>query len=173
MTTQKRARRSGFRPQGGSSARRSGEWYDFNLSATLTSGASTIAVLMTGLADDEKSGMTVVRTVIDLTLWPLTTIVRTTVSLGMVMITTDAVAAGAAPDPSDTLDNPGWMWRGQRVLRTSNVNDSPRNGHILLDLRGKRKFNGPDMDLVMIVENSASGISADIDGLVRVYALKS
>ena len=44
--------------------------------------------------------------------------------------------------------------------------------HLVFDVRGQRKFPSEDHSLHLIVDQSSSGISIDVDGIIRVLVKK-
>ena len=117
--------------------------------------------------------MTVVRILIDLQLFNLTAGTGGILGMGIYMGELDAIAAGAAPDPLTADDHPGWMWRSQKSVVTSTVNDSSQSTLVKADLRGKRKYSGEDMDLTLVLQRDAPAVTINIDGLIRVLGMKS
>ena len=171
MTTSKArgGRRSGRR-----GARRAVEWFDFQINLTVAgSGGQNTVNLTANLQDDEKKGMTLVRTLIQLAAMPIATGAGSVLAMGIVMIEDDALAAGSVPEPGDNIQKPGWLWKTLFSSSTAVVNARADATLIKEDLRGMRKFAASGSDLVLVAENIQGTVTVNIDGLIRMLWMKS
>ena len=125
------------------------------------------------MQDDEKKGMTLVRTLVNLSLLPIATGPGSVVALGLVMIEDDAIAAGSFPEPGDNIQKPGWLWKTILPTSTALVNQNSDATLIREDLRGKRKFPASGWDLMLLVNNIQGTVTVNIDGLIRMLWMKS
>ena len=153
--------------------RRATEWFDTQFNLVVVNNALVGVLLDTNVSRPERKGMTLARTILDLTFRTDAINIDQDVSLGMVMITTAAVAAVALPNPRTDDEQPGWIWRSQRVLAQSSVDDASQFIHINEDLHSGRRYSGEDKDLLMIFSTGAGGISIKVGGLVRLLMLKA
>ena len=173
MTTSRRGRPSGRRGGFSRGPRRATEWYESNIDLTIASGGQTTDTLSGNIPDDDKKGLTVVRFLINMTAVLITAGTGGHLYLGIAQITADALAAVALPDADVATEKVGWLWRASRVVATDSVNDSTQFARFEVDLRSKRRLRGEDMDLVLIANLPSSSASINIDGWVRMLALKS
>ena len=122
-----------------------------------------------GVPDDEKKGMTLTRTIMNLTLSVQTAGAGSVFSYGLVMVEDDAAASLSFPDPDDLSQDPGWVWReGQMPVFSSTVNDFSQSRLIRVDTRAQRKYIGEDFAFMLIMHVAAGGASTvNIDGWVR------
>ena len=153
--------------------RRAVEWFDFEINSALVQGSQSVVNLTANLQDDEKKGMTLVRTIVDLELAAQATGTGGKLSMGIVMVSDDSLAAGAVPDPEDNIDKPGWLWKSLRSFFTSTINDHAQATVVQHDLRGMRKFPASGADLVLIMTNFAGTVTVNVDGLIRMLWMKS
>ena len=148
--------------------RRAVEWTDVILNNSLTSAQQLGIDLSTNFLSTERKGSTIVRTIVDLTLAPLSASVTLRIAWGLVMMELDAFNAAIFPDPFVADDQPGWMLRGERNLRTSNVDDVPNNAQLQIDLKAKRKFMGEDELYVLVLERGAETGTIVVSGMIRI-----
>jgi len=71
------------------------------------------------IANDERKGMTVVRTLVDFDVIPSAAGAAGNLSGGIVLVDGDAFAAAAMPDPDEAQDQPGWLWRFHKGIFSS------------------------------------------------------
>ena len=169
--TQSRPRTRGT-PRSGRS-KRAVEWYSRTLfnTAVAASGQSNLD-LSSEVPDALKKGGTIIRTLLDLTVNANLASTTTDVSLGLVLVTADALAAGAFPDARAFQDEPGWLYKNTCLVRGDASFAAAYQGtHIKEDLRGRRKFTGEEMRYVLLMEaGTAAGLV--ITGLVRWLLMK-
>ena len=148
------------------------EWFDTLINETTGTAEQDSQSLTSGIADDEKKGMTLVRTIIDLTCLLSAAGTGGVISMGLYLIQADALAALALPDV-DISSEKGWIWRTTRVISSTNVNDISMNSRFIYDLKGNRKLPSEDHDIIFVMD--AGTLSADVntDGLIRLLFKKS
>ena len=131
-------------------ANRRRQWQDFTINMSAASGAQDSETLLTGGIDDTK-GMTIVRMIIGVHVNANTLIVggleKQAISMGIGMMSAEAIASSAFPDPNAQGDIPvtGWLWRWQGMIT--------RNPEVLtridMDIRAMRKVMYGSPVLVM------------------------
>ncbi len=147
------------------------EWQDFVVNAAIATGAQGVEALIVA-PELQKKGYTLTRLIVTLYLRPTVYVVDSTdvqiASMGVGIISDEAVTAGAFPDPNAEADNPvtGWIWRDCGIIQE---NAGVQSTKVHVDIRSQRKlmYGNP----YLIINNDAvSGTSftADIQGLVRV-----
>ena len=152
--------------------RKAVEWFDTIISVTIAASAQAELQLLGGLVVDEFKGARIVRTIVDLFLVATTAGTGTILSTGIAMINRDALSAGAVPEADDTADK-GWLWRTNKSVFTSVVNESQQQSHLLYDSRTSRRMRSDDDLMSMVFNTNAGASSINIDGLVRVLVEKS
>ena len=155
----------------GRTPRRQGKWYDTSLNSTLSASTQVGIDLTTEMDPEQRHGSTIVRTILDLTLQPATTGINLRCYLGLVLVELDAFAANALPDPSVNDDQPGWLYKVIRNVRTGSLDTVPNNGQIQLDLRSKRKFPGEDVLYTLVLERDSATGSVLFTGQIRTLIL--
>ena len=151
-------------------------WADRLMDDSLTNGAQLIFDLMPSLDIDERTNITVVRQIIDLTLTPEPTsgVVGTMrADFGIGLVSVDAQVAGAVPEPSVQTDRPsqGWLWRWRGVV-LDDTTQVPINTRVMADLRAKRRVSSGV--LVMIADGTAISGTAfvvNVTGIIRTLFL--
>ena len=151
-------------------ARRAAEWYDAHIDYTAAASTQTAIDLGTLIAADEKKGMTVVRMLMDLSYRMSAVGTAIILDEGIAMVHNDAFVAGALPDPNDTDEQAGWLWRKRTRVQSEAITVS-RQGTVL-DLRSKRKFPSED-HVLLYISNTDSGGGINVDGMIRGLYLKS
>jgi len=176
MTTSNRRR--GVR-HGGRGSRRQPLWIDTIISESTLNLGIDMEDLMETPSQFDKFGLTLIRTLVDLTIQPESLFGAVGVQaldFGIALLEQDAFAANAVPDLNFEDDSPGrgWVVRKRTMLQDHTTAGAvPTQRHILLDLKSKRKIG--DMELVtMILSNSALGtpFTVNTQGLVRCLFLK-
>ena len=153
--------------------RRQTEWFDTHFNLQLAVNTLTFSSLTQPL-DDEKKGMTLLRTLADLTFEVETVAAAQTVAFGMLLVTDEAVASVAVPGPQDVNDQPGWLFRHNFVLRTSVIGDGGAIRTFTRDLRGKRKYLGADQVWVIAFETGGTGgATVRVGGVIRQLMAKA
>ena len=167
MTT--RRRRAPARTRG---PRRPVQWFDEIVSEVLASSDQQVDELSVDIVDNDKKGMTIVRTIVQLGANLTAAGSGGQLSVGLAMVNDDALAALTLPD-ADTIDEPGWLYRGVKSVFTSVVNDHSQETRFDLDLKGRRKFTGTDMNFCLILDTGTiSGGSINVNGRVRFLVMK-
>ena len=166
-----RGRRSGFRRS--SSPRRAREWFDTIVNTTVSSAGQAVVQLGQDILDDEKKGMTIVRLIIDLVYQLSAVGTGGVVSSGICLVTDDAFGASVLPEADVSSDKPGWWYRSVKTVYSATLNDRAQATNVQYDLKIGRKLPGEDVAISMIFDASALSSDVNIDGLVRLLALKS
>ena len=120
--------------------------------------------------DDVPSG-TIVRTIGSLTLRALTAAQSVFFRAGLIIVTDDALQAGAVPDP--WVDPASWMWEHADMLRVSNSDSGSQYMRLAIDVKVQRRLPQIENSLAMVFDNSSfSGASFEfflnLKVLVRV-----
>jgi len=167
-------RRSGAgRRTGRRGARRKVEWFDFEINVTAVASQLVPVNLTANLQDDEKKGMTLLRTILHLELLTPTVGTGGKLAMGLLMVEDDALAAAALPEPEDNIQKPAWTWKAIRSFHTSVANDRAQITQIDADLRGRRRFPASGFDFVLLLKNFSGTVNCNIDGHVRLLFAKS
>ena len=153
--------------------RRTPEWFDLDINIGQVAGGQGFRNLTANMQDDEKKGMTLVRTIVDLDLHATSVSSGGRLALGIVIAEDDAIAAGSFPEAQDNIGKPGWVWKALKTFGTSDINDRSQRTIIHEDLKSRRKFQASGYDLVLIVNNFEGVTAVNIDGLIRTLWLKS
>ena len=114
--TQSRVARPRGRSQSRRGPRRKVEWVDTEIDFTTASGGVETQALDVGIPTDERKGMTLLRTLIDITMIAITAGTGSVVGAGIYMISREALTALALFEPDQADDDAGWVWR---VIRAS------------------------------------------------------
>jgi len=129
---------------------------------------------MGNVADTEKRGCTLVRTVVGLCLRAASPGVvsgQQRVTIGIALVSDDAFSASAVPDVEDAADFPvqGWLWREVRLVYDETLATGIINPvEVRLDLRAARKLDRSSMVLLMSNENlEGTGFDVRVLGLIR------
>ncbi len=147
------------------------------MSQSLANNARLDQDLLVNVADADKRGMTVIRTLIHLFFQSqIVTTVNGSQSLfmGIQLASEDAFAAMAVPDPNNATEYPigGWLYRDRVIVTQSAAGVFLAIGgtvELRHDLRSQRKLDRSEM--IFSVENNAFGGTAfpvDVGGIIRV-----
>ena len=158
-------------------ARRGTAWDDLLVNQTLTSAVQDIRELMQLVADPEKRGCTLIRTIIDLTFHPVSpgqVSGQQAVDLGIGLVSADARVAGAVPDSDVSGDFPvsGWIYRNRvrvvdETIATGIVDYS--GGRIEVDIRGQRKLDRSDVVLISLnTPIQGTAFNVNMLGIIRM-----
>ena len=103
------------------SVKRRSVWLDTLVTATIATGGQTSVDLMGSWDRDDARGLTVVRTLLELAVVPATPgseDSQTALDLAIGVVSREAFAAGALPDPNVAGDSPtaGWLWRTRCLI---------------------------------------------------------
>ena len=132
-------------------------WVDNSL-ATLTNisaGAQGVVDLLGSIDVDTQVGMTCVRLLLNMVVGPDTSGQTVEGEHAVCIITSDAMAAGAVPDPS-TDEYPWYLKDG--FLHVGDADAGPRTWEHKYDIRTSRRIKSTDDRLLHIIENSGSSI---------------
>ena len=160
--------------------RRERLWVDklINIQVGTTSSITTIDLL--GDLDPAKTNVTVVRQLIDLTIYPDgmgdTVDGGQMLDLGIGVVSAEAHSANVVPDPASSLDYPrdGWLWLRRCVVlnQQSGVGEWVYARHIDDDSRSQRKVDRGV--LFLSGDNAVSsgvGFTLRICGRIRTLVL--
>ena len=148
------------------------EWFDTIVNETTTTGEQDFQEVSSGIVADERKGMTLLRTLIDLTSVVISAGSGGLISMGLYMVHTEAAGAVAFPDANEQ-DDQGWIWRsGPRVISATNINDISANNRWIFDLKGKRRFPSEDHGIYLLIDASTLAQSVNTDGLIRMLMAK-
>ena len=142
------------------------------MDSTVAASGQNLIDLTTEITAVEKKGLTVVRQIVDLTVSALTAGTGGRFFSAMMVMESDAFAAGAAPDLEVQGEDPGFLWRRVDTVFTDVLNVRANSTLIRLDNRGMRKLPGEDVVLVLVLRQLASGISMNVDGLIRTLWMR-
>jgi len=158
----------------GRSARRHSRWLETHFDEALTNLNTSETSLMVDLGDEDIAGLTIIRTLIDLTVGR--NVVGSTfgaqeVFIGMGVVQLDAFIAGSVPDVQTEGDRPvlPWMLRASQTIHQGAENTIPLRFEY--DLRGARKLaTGGALAFLALRSELVVGTSfvARINGWVRM-----
>ena len=154
--------------------RRPVQWFDQVVNESTASGTQDTTLLTGGITDIVKKGMTLVRTIIDMT--SVLSIAGTggLMHYGIAMVSDEAVASGAFPDADSASDEPGWIWRVMgRVIASTNLNDISMNSRLVYDIKSRRMFKTQDWDLYLIIDAGTLSDIVNTDGMIRTLWQKA
>ncbi len=153
-------------------------WEDTVVGQTITDNGDALISLVGGLSEDERRGMTVARTIVELALSPVTTsgVVGSMVAMmaiGVANAQAFTAGAGSLPDPQINSERPprGWLFKTQCAI----LDDATTVAPLTMcrgDFRGKRKIDAGILYL-HVTNSSRTGTDFTIfvSGLVRVLYL--
>ena len=94
--------------------------------------------------------------------------------MGITIVSADALAAAAVPDPDDASEDGAYMFRTRQVVYTSVTNDSSQRTRLKEDIRAMRKIPGEDWQCVAIMTAVAGGATnVNVDGIIRQLLLRA
>ncbi len=166
--TQSRRGRRGSR---GRAPRRVARWIDQFINLNVSTGGQITENLTVNLADAEKKGATLVRTIIDLEMNLSAPGSGGFVTLGATLVELDAIAAGAFPDVDISGEQPGWTFRMRKNVFTSSTNNHSESTQFIGDFKSKRTLRGLSFDYMLIIDAGVLTASVNIDGSVRTLWL--
>ena len=162
-----------YSSRGRRAPRRATQWFDQTIAINaLAENQITSTTLLPTILDLAKKGATILRTLIDINIQAVTVNVNLILDVGVVMMQSDAIVAGAFPDPADDAEQPGWLYRKSIGLYTTDAFSTVNRVPFLADIKAKRKFAGEAWELMMIWERDAAVGTLNIQGLVRVLIAK-
>ena len=151
MTTRRRGRSSSRR----SGPRRQTAWFNVaSVPAVIAIGGQAILDLLDAadIPDGYAGGLTVLRMILQTVMFPGVASTDVIGAMGVAVMTRDALAAGAVPDPiADLVD---WYWLTHYRLLTQVTNEGDRLGPV--DIRTKRAIRGEGRTLALVFDNSSS-----------------
>ena len=87
-------------------------------------------------------------------------------SFGAIILNTDAVIAGALPDPQTAADNADWLFRDELHTRMSSLSDGSQLARGVYDIRSQRILRSEQDVLHLVV--AASGVGLEYNIFIRV-----
>jgi len=164
MTTRRSSRRS-FRPR---APRRVTTWFNTQSvpAAVAPAGQAIVDLLSTESPAALEPKLTVIRAIVEVGIHGSSSGTSWYGAFGMSVITRDALAAGAVPDPiSDFVD---WYWHKNYYGR-STVGGGPQIERFPIDLRTARAIRGVGRTLAFILDvNAASGSGVNFSVSARL-----
>ena len=143
-------------------------WHDTIVNLTLATNSAAQTDLDNLIPADERKGVTLTRTLIDLTVVTVAAGTGGVMSMGIYLVEDDAAAAGAFAEPEVQTDEVSWLWRlMRRPLFTSDPNDYSQAARLVYDIRGQRKYPGIDYTLWLVITTGTSTTSHNVDGGIR------
>ncbi len=113
-------------------------------------------------------GATVTRMLIDLRLRAESVAQLVEVAYGIVVMNSDAVAAGGFPDADDLSDRADWLVRGRLQTIQASLSDSSQWDRVRLDIRTQRILRSEEDEVRMVFDANSSGFTLVIDAYVRL-----
>ena len=153
-------------------------WEDSALDFTVADDADSLTSLVGGLSEDERRGMTIIRTIVAIQIAPFVTsgVVGTmSVDLAIGNVNQQAFTAGAGsmPDPVINSERPprGWIWKTRTAVVDDATTAMPLT-FINADIRSKRKVDAMIPYLhVAPFSRSGTEFTIKVSGLIRVLYL--
>ena len=169
MTTSKPKRGQRF----GSGQRRRTLWIDTLVSEQTANGTQDNTDLMATPSQFSKHGLTLVRTIVNLSIRPESPFGVTgyqALDIGMGVVEQDALAASALPDLNFGDDTPirGWVFRKRLLIEDHVTADIERLVRVDMDLKAQRLIG--DAELVLIINNNGvlgTAFEVRTEGLLR------
>ncbi len=153
-------------------------WEDTAISVNVVDNGDTVLSLVGGLSEDERRGMTIVRTIVDLQLSPdptsgVTGSMFVDLAIGMANQQAFTAGSGSLPDPAINSERPprGWIWK----TRTAVIDDATQLGALTFvsgDFRSKRKVDA-GIPYLHIAPDARTGtaFTVNVTGLIRLLYL--
>jgi len=151
--------------------RRQMQWFSVLVNPlSLASGAQVSSLVYSASTIGARfiKGATVTRQIIDLSLRSGSVAQENQLFWGVVVVNSDAAAAGAFPEADDLSDRPGWMIRGRLENKQSDLSDSSQWTRKELDIRGQRKLDSEEDELRMIFDAGTTGFTLEFSLFWRV-----
>ena len=123
-------------------------------------GSQAVIEVLDSIIDD-IAGSTIVRILGEIALSPSGAAAHALYRLGLLVVTDDAMEAGAVPEPWN--DSVSWMWEVAGRLLTDVLNKPDAVYRIPVDVRVARRLPQDGMSLVLVIDcpaTSGAGFSA-------------
>ncbi len=157
--------------------KRGTSWFDTNVNVQASSGSSSSAIplLPADVLARDIPGLTIVRTLVDLSIHPAIPADEITgsqsVLIGAGMVTADAFIAGALPDLASPSEEPvrGWLFKNNRWTYQSS-GDITYATFLHLDIHAQRRLD-LDTEVFFQMTNTAMTGTAyvvEVVGLIRM-----
>ena len=148
------------------------EWFDKIIATNVPVNSTVGQAIDTIMPDSVVKGLSIARIILNLTANLATAGNGGNLTLGILKMTADAVAALVFPNPEDEADKPGWLFRRREVVFASISNDYSQVNKIDVDLHTGRKYAGEDQLLVLVMNYTGLTESVNVNGLIRVLGRK-
>ena len=153
-------------------------WEDTLIEHTFAAAAIQLQSLVGGLSEDERRGMTVVRTLVQLWLSPVTTsgvVGSMTAVLGIGVANEQAFGVGSTALPQLTINSErpprGWLWKSSIAVLDDATTVAPLT-EVRADIRAKRKIDAGVLYLGMEGDTrTGTAFTVKLSGLIRVLYL--
>ncbi len=153
-------------------------WEDTSVLSVIVDNGDALLSLVGGLSEDERRGMTIVRTIVALSLSPQTTsgvVGSMMCDIAIGAANQQAFTAGVAslPDPAINSERPprGWLYKTRAAILDDADNASPLT-EVRADVRSKRKIDAGIAYLHLAVDaRTGTAFSVTVSGLVRILYL--
>jgi len=147
-------------------------WTDAFITLSVASGSQVITPLLESMTGDDVQGITITRTILDLSL-AASTIAGAfgfqTIDLGLALISEEAHVAGVVPEPGVPGDRPvgGWLWRRRLAVSQNGIGGQVIHS-VSVDLRAQRKVTQGVYDLIINnTANTGTSFGLSVIGSVR------
>ncbi len=138
--------------------RRRMQWFSEQASeAPIALSAQLTLNILSGLLADLAKNATITRVLLSMFITPDTIAQVSHTSFGVVLVNSDAAAAGAFPDADDMTDRVDWMMRDRSRNMVSSLSDSSQSWKREYDLRGQRVIRTEESGLYIILDQSING----------------
>ena len=124
----------------------------------VAAGAQGSNDLLFNLDDANRRMATVTRMIIDLAMHPAAVTTIHELFWGITVETGEQFLAGVHPE-TDVVSDADWLIHGKLYSRSSDLSDSSQDDRVRLDIRAQRVLRGRRDTLVLVVDDSGSGVS--------------
>ncbi len=144
-------------------------WADFSTERQSLAAAtgSTHPVVITADGGASLRNYTITRIIHKVTIIPDAANVTANVYHALVLVNSDAAAAGSFPDPQTMTEQPGWIYRDMTTVATPSAGASNVEPETY-DIRGQRLFRNQELGLYFIIRNEAAAIGVQYNVYTRV-----
>ena len=159
-------------------ALRNAYWEDTLINVSIADNADILTSLVGGLSEDERRGMTVARTIVDMQLAPAVTngvvgVMILDVAIGVANQQAFTAGSGSLPDPAINSERPprGWVFRTRCAILDDATTVAPLS-FCVGDFRGKRKIDAGILYLHLAAQDSSgTPFTCKAIGIIRVLYL--
>ena len=147
--------------------RRATQWYESIQGEELRQGATQdVDDLLSNIATGNRQGATVTRMILDLNVHPVDVTLLYEMYWGVTIISADALAALALPDPQN-VDDADWLVHGRLIGRSANLSGKEGDDRVQVDIRSQRILRSVSDRLVLVTDVDTTG-DLDYSHMVRV-----